>query len=309
MSALAEILDRIESTNERIIRLEEAAKFPNAPASVRVSIRAMEKLRASLERDFEQLAGQEETEICRYRLVPAQGHRSIGAIAKAWIQYQALFSSVFDAIKNGPRRRSSKRGMAESQLDFGYTFSGSIGVVLTLPTQKVDFEMARIVQRTAEAIAEMAKAETTEQLAHFVDRFGVPPVAKLGTWVDAHVAFGAGAGVDWKLWNGDAPGLLVQAKEFTRLKSAMDKITEPSEVTEPVTGELTMADMDKRRFRMKLDSGERISGAFTDAINEQQRAQLPQRYEALVRTTKQLKPAIEKLEQSRFLVQLIRRIS
>ena len=268
MSALVEILDRIESTNERILQLEKAVLQPRAPASLRVSIRAMEKLRASLEQDFERLAMDEETEVCRYRLLPQQGERpSVTAISRAWIQYQTLFSSVYDSIKHGARKRTSrtsKQSVEQTEFAFAYTFSGSIGVVLTLPTRQIEYHMAGDLKRTNETILEMVKAQTTENLAGLVERLGVPPVAKLAAWVEAHVAFGAGAGVDWRISDGSVPPpLFVQIQEFKKLKEAMDKITEPTEIEESVVGLLLMADMERRTFRMKLDSGEHIDGKFT----------------------------------------------
>ena len=101
------------------------------------------------------------------------------------------------------------------------------------------------------------------------------------------------------------PNLLVQVEEFRALKGAMDEITKPTELTEAVAGLLVAADLDKRTFRMKLDSGERISGEFTDALTVEQKAELPQRYSAMVRTTTTIKPAIEKREVSHFLVRLL----
>jgi hypothetical protein len=318
MSAIVEIQERIQNTVALIARYEKVAAQPNSPPSLRASIQGLEKLQESLEREFEKIAHDEELEICRYRLLPEQGERpALAAIAKAWTQYQTLFSSVYDAIKNRnepkkkPRTRkprTRKESLAETQFAFSYTFSGSIGVALTVPAQQTDYFMARLLERTAQTIAEMAKAQTSEALAGFVDRLGVSPVAKLGAWVDAHVAFGAGAGVEWDISSGPAPTLLVQVQEFKALKQAMDKISEPTEATETVVGLLVAADMDKHTFRMKLDSGDRISGEFVDAINQKQRAELPQRYSALVRTTTTIKPAIEKKEVSHFLVQLLKRL-
>jgi hypothetical protein len=135
-----------------------------------------------------------------------------------------------------------------------------------------------------------------------------PPVIRFGNWVDAHVAFGAGAGIEWEISRGAPPRLLVQVQEFKVLKAAMEKINEPTEVTETVRGLLLMADMDRRTFRMKLDSGERISGTFVEAISEEQRAELPRSYEARIRTTTQIHPATEKVDVSRFLVQLVREL-
>ena len=58
MSALAEIQRRIQSTADLIQQHESAARQPGAPPSVFASIRALEKLRRRLEREFEEIASQ-----------------------------------------------------------------------------------------------------------------------------------------------------------------------------------------------------------------------------------------------------------
>lgn len=313
MSAIVEIQERIQSTVARIAEYEKAALLPGAPASLAIGIRSLEKLKAELEQDFAKLARDEELEVCKYRLLPQQGIRpSITAIANAWTRYQSLFSSVYEALlkqRSGKRKVSTRQARTETQFAFAYTFTGSIGVVLTLPTEQMTYFRARDLEQVNKVIFDMTRAGSAEKLASFVETLGVPPVVKFAHWVDAHVAFAAGAGIEWEMSREGGPlKLLVQTQEFKALKDAMDQITEPKEETLPVTGILTMADMDKRTFRMKLDSGERITGTFVDAISEEQRAELPRRYEALVRTTTEIQPAIEKLNVTRFLVRLGRQL-
>ena len=47
-------------------------------------------------------------------------------------------------------------------------------------------------------------------------------------------------------------------------------------------------------------------GSSPDAISDDLKAELPQRYVASVRTIRTIKPAIEKVEESRFLLRLAR---
>jgi hypothetical protein len=156
---------------------------------------------------------------------------------------------------------------------------------------------ARGLEEVNRIISDLTRARSPEEMAGFVDTLGVPPVIRVGNWVDAHVAFGAGAGIEWEIsQDATPPNLILQVQEFKVLKETMNQITEPKLETVPMTGLLTMADMDKRTFRMKLDSGERIDGTFVDAISEQQKAELPRRYEAIIRTTTEIQPAFGKGE-------------
>jgi hypothetical protein len=311
MSAIVEIQERIQSTVARIAEYEKAALLPGAPQSLLVGIRSLEKLKAELERDFERIAASDEIEVCRYRLIPSLGQRpTLGAIANAWDQFQLLFSSVYDAVKNGPPvKRAAKRSLLETQFALGFVYSGSIGAVLTLPTKQITNFAAHDLEKTNNTIFEMAKAQSAEQLSQFVERIGVPPVMKFGKWVDAHVGFAAGAGIEW---SGPAretiAPLLVQLQEFVVLQKALHTISEPTEVEGLVTGMLIGAWLRNHKFEMELDSGELLSGRFGDAITPQHAATLPRRYVARVRTTKTINPATEHEAVSQFLVELVREL-
>ena len=310
MSAIVEIRERIQNTVARIAEYEKASLLPGAPSSLGIAIRSLEKMQAELERDFARLAREDESQICRYRLLPQHGDRpSISAITDAWKGFQTFFASVYAAVakNNGSTRRSAKAARAEVEFAFGYTFSGSIGVVLTLPTG-MDYVKTRDLKETSKIVHEMMKAQSTEGLAAFVETLGVSPVVKLRDWVDAHVAFGAGASLEWDIAGEPKPPLLTQVQEFRLLKQAMSKIEEPVEVERTMAGILEGASTKKRTFEMKLDSGEEISGKFVNAISEEQRAELPRRYSALIRTTTTIKPALEKRDVSHFLVRLLERL-
>jgi len=158
------------------------------------------------------------------------------------------------------------------------------------------------MEKTVQTIFEMSKTHSSEELARFVTRVGGPPVAKLRSWADAHIQFGAGASVDW--YDTPRPPLLVQFEELTLLKNALDSMSEPTITVDTLSGRLLAADLEKRTFKMRLDSGELIVGTFEGAITERHKATLPQRYIAVVATTTVLRLALEKAEIKRLLLEL-----
>jgi hypothetical protein len=303
MSAIVEIRERIQGTIALIAEYERAALRPGAPASLSVNIRSLEKLKAQLEEDFQEIATNEEMDICRYRLLIDQERAGFGSITKAWNQFQLLFSSLYDAVKNGPKKkgRISKHDLAATQFGFAFTFAGSIGVVLTLPTDR-DAD-ADYLDRAAEVLFEMARAGTVEEVAGFVERFGVPPIIQLNRWVKAHVEFRSGAAVEWRKRESTS-NLLVQFPELKRLQDAIATISEPKVEEQVMPGLLVGANTSKRTFQMRLDTGEEISGAFVDAISQEHKVELPKHYQAVIRKTTQIKEATEQEEISYFLVRL-----
>lgn len=308
MSALVEIQERIQDTIRLIGECERAAARPNAPRSLFIQIRSLEKVKDSLEREFEKYAAAEELEICRYRLIPHERQRpSMNAIVNAWSSYQELFSSVYDAVKRGPLQgRIKKQAYEETDFAFAYAYSGSIGVALTLPSRRLTGLRAQDLERTNNEIFSMAEARRAEEMATFVERLGVPPIVKFRSWVKAHVAFAAGAGIEWQLSTEEAvPRLLVQLQEFQTLERVIEEASVQTDPPRFVTGMLVAANVERHTFELRLDNGEPLSGKFVDAINAQHTAELPKRYVAKIVTTRKITPATEKEELSHFLEELV----
>ena len=101
MSAVVELRQRIESIGALIEEHERAALRKDAPPSLYANIRALEKQRRRLEREFEDIAAQERLDVYRYRLLLEADRRPLVALAKPWSQFQALFSAIYDSLKNG----------------------------------------------------------------------------------------------------------------------------------------------------------------------------------------------------------------
>ncbi len=310
MSAIVELLDRIQGTNALIAEYEKAASRPGAPKSVSAQIRGLEKLKESLEQEFSKYARDDELEVCRYRLIPESTQRPvIDAISNAWREYQSMFSAVYAAVtKSTPGK--PRQIAQETQFIFAFAFSGSIGVTLALPTKQITNFVARDLERANQTIFEMSKARTSEQLGLFTERIGRKPVLSFGRWVEAHVKFTAGAGIDWTgPTERSIPPLLVQIQEFKILQHAFHEMTEPKEEERLVSGRLTGAWMRNSKFLMESDDGEQIEGKFVDAITPERAATLPRRYVAKIRTTTVIKLATETEEVSHFLVELVRDLS
>jgi hypothetical protein len=305
MSAIIEIQQRIEGTNALIAEYEKSALRPNAPPSLSINIRSLEKSKRELELDFEELARREELDVCRYRLL-TDAQPTLASVSSAWGRFQDLFSSVYDALKNGPRKQGqiAKHDLAATQFGFGFTFEGSVGVALTLPMKDAGTDLQAAVM----AMFEMAKAQNAEALATFVERLGIPPIVRLKRWVKAHTKSRSGAIIEWHPTNQPITNLHVQYQEFIMLQNAIQAVSEPKIVELPMPGLLIGASVRKRKFEMKLDTGEEIEGTFGDAINQEHAVTLPKHYQALIRKTTKIKEATEEEEISYFLVRLGRQM-
>jgi hypothetical protein len=72
MSAILDIIERIQETEARIKDFERAvAENPNTPSLI-LSLRSFEKMQKRLEAEFEEVAAGEELELVKYRVFDAQ---------------------------------------------------------------------------------------------------------------------------------------------------------------------------------------------------------------------------------------------
>ena len=210
MSAIAEIQERVQSTGALIEQSQRALR-PDSPRSALANIRSLEKLHRRLEREFDEIAAQEEFDVYRYRILN-KDRATINGLTSAWREFQNALTVVYSSIKGGGAiKEKPKKGRRKAQVEpllparaplelaFGYAFSGSIGITLTLPNHLEGlFADAAIEKATAE-IFDLAEAYPDKQkVREIVRRLGPEPVNAVYKWVDAHVANGYGVAIEWK---------------------------------------------------------------------------------------------------------------
>ena len=200
MTSLIDIQEKLLDTQAFIGHLEQRLiEYPHSDVLID-NLRSVQKRQRNLERDFAEEANKAGVEVCSYRLFTEEGMPSITALAKALDSFQTLISSVYDALKNGPkhRRRLSKEIVKETSLSFGYAFSGSVGMVLTLPNiQLLPRGSASLLDESIGFLFQMAKATTIGEMANFTLKVGFPPIRALSEWSKVHADHNLGVDIEW----------------------------------------------------------------------------------------------------------------
>ncbi|MDQ2898892.1 MAG: hypothetical protein M3Y27_09805 [Acidobacteriota bacterium] len=304
MSALAEIQRRVQATVALIEQNERAAIQPGAPSSVFVNIRALEKLRRRLEREFDQLAREEELEVCRYSLLVDAERVTLNSIAAAWQDFQKLLTLTYDAVVNGPRDKGRARAAERdaTSFGFGYTFTGSVGVVVTLPSDRLDSHEPSLVAAT-ETLFALAKAKTTEQVSEFARRLGAQPVRAMYKWADIHVQNQLGAGIEWLTPDDRKISLLVQKEELATLRDVIAQTSQSEETILEATGILRAVDTDNHTFKLVTED-EKIVGKYEAAIKNDEIISVNATYTATIRRTTTIQYSTEEVKIVNFLLSI-----
>ena len=247
---------------------------------------------AQLEAEFHELADKKSVDVCTYRLFrDANEALSLRGYTSALGEFQNSLSSLYGAIKKGPRKRTRMSPDIEgvTRLNFGYAFSGSVGVVLTMERERLLVNVGALAD-TIETFFSLVGAPRRDDIREIGRRLGPGPLRSVFRWANAHVLDGIGADIVWRHGEEESR-VLLQRDEMRHLRDEIDATSEEKEERITMTGFLVGASIVTKRFDFAPDDmeivdlhGEIIKGRFEDAISAKHEVRIPNaRYRAKMR--------------------------
>lgn len=309
MSALLEVTTMLQDTQAAIRQLEQAIAQNPSPPSVIATLSTLKKRQRDLEAQFAEAAAEQYLDVCSYRMFPDQKEESqptLRAFTKTLLDFQTLFTQVYDAIKSGQakeRTRVTAEVAAETAFGFGYTFTGSLGAVLTLPNERLLFDQTDI-DEAINTVFDLAKAEKPEQIASYAKKLGAAPIRTLYNWVSDQVSSGLSSQIEWKRKREVRSGLLVQFPELLELKRAIESTSDEEEETLIVTGLLVGIDLSSHTFHMSFEDADDIRGKMSEMVASEKAVEVPRVYTAEIIKTKKIYYSTEKETVYYYLVSL-----
>lgn len=286
MNALSDIIAKIADTQAALRRLESAMTETPTRISLQNSYDSLNARHKMLETKFLALANTDQLDVCSYRVfADGVANYPIHAFGSALRDFQKWFSTIYDAIKTGPKQRSrlSAEILTESSLNFAFTYPGSLGVAMTIPSERLLFE--NDLQRAMLKTTEMLMAESSEQVHHFVSELGAASVRTLYQWVNDHVNANLGADIKWISNEQPIATTEIGAENLRNLKLAIEETSDTEETTFETRGWLVGADTQKHTFHMVFEEAEEIRGRMSETIGESYTVELPQHYTATIKKT------------------------
>lgn len=269
MADLLDILQKLKDTEAALAKLRDvAAKNPARP-SIASTISSLQKRYRSLETLFGSMTDKQHFDVCSYKLIPEQGENySLWALTSTLGDFQDALTLIYDAIKTGQRKERASWGAdiaQETALNFGYSFSGSLGFVFTVPNERM-LLVESTLDMAFRQLFEMMKASSSEDLVQHAKRLGVAPIRKLYRWATDHVEAGLSVDIQWRRNEEVRASLVVQQPELARLREVISQTSEQTEERLTMRGTLLGADLITRAFRFDPETGEDIRGRLADTL-------------------------------------------
>jgi len=305
MNVVSHLVDRITDTQNAIRKLEASLRDEPSSLSLQLHYKSLQKRKQDLEADFFDCAAEKQMSVCAYRwFQDNEGLYPVEAIGGSLKNFQVWFSNVYSSLKSGKkvRGRLGAEMITESCLYFAFSYTGSLGVVLTIPKENLLFE--DFLQLSMNKTIEMLQAGSSEQIHHFAAELGAPPIRALYAWVGDHVNSGLGADIRWMKGQQVFAEATVGSNHLKNLKQAIEETSDEETTTFTVRAQLVGADIEKHTFHILIPEGEEIRGRMADGIGEIYSVELPQTYEAEIEKTSSINYATEEEKTSYFLKSL-----
>lgn len=311
MGDLLEIVEKLQDTHEAVVRLERSITAKGQPPPSMVAmLTSLQDRQHRLEEQFAQASHGEYLDVCRYELFPQAAELpTLAAVSKTLLDFQSLFTQVYDAVSKGVPRATAKVSAevtAETAFTFAYTFSGSMGIVLTMPNERLLLGETTLDQAMRK-VFDMAKSTTPENVAAHAREVGVAPIRTMYQWASDQLFSGVTSRIEWRRQEEVRSELQIQQPELEELRRAIEATSEQVVNEFIVIGELRGWDVDSRTFHIRTDA-EDIRGRMSDEVATRYTAaetvEVPKIYTATIQTVTVISFAYDKETVTHYLLAL-----
>ena len=129
MTNIRYILNDLQDTDLILTRLRSPALLASGDETVQVNLEAVVKRRTDLERRLDAELKREQSDLIEYKIQRGEAMTyPARAVASAVLLFQEIVTSVFDAIRSGPKPRygPSAENLELSSMDFAAAWTGSL---------------------------------------------------------------------------------------------------------------------------------------------------------------------------------------
>lgn len=304
MSSAASLLEEIRAGNARVAELQAIARKHPKDRHVLANLRSTQRRVTDLESEWLGLCNREHLRVCKYRLVSNFGSGyAARSMAKSVLEFQELFSQIYDSLINGPKRRArlSSSAFSGTAFDFAYTYEGSLGIVLTIPETRnlLEAEFDRSVKTFNQVLAVGDEFDVRD----IAKTLGEAVVKKVYDW--AHANFVSGYSVDVVFTGREGSvGQLLSRDALGKIADVIGKTTDLEKREFGVVGSLVAIDVVRKRFRFVDPDGDDFAGGVSLDFDVLRQWAVNKTYKATISVEETVHYATERSDKSYTLLDL-----
>jgi hypothetical protein len=291
MSAYTSTLERARQAFASLARLEQAlVRAPGDPA-LEMNYRSRKRLAERYQAELFSLAEVDHIDVCQYTLRPGrEDSYPLASVSRSLENFQELFSLIYAALLEGAKNTShlSFPMRMQTQLEFGYTYSGSLGMVLLVPSAR-DFFSTKFDNAIA-AFEQLVFISHPDEVLDLSRTLGRAIVNKAFAWLSTNYNADFGVDIFWRKSNGRFSGSAIDKTQMAKLAEVIGMTSEETVTPFSASGILVGVDVPTRWFHFVVPDGDSFKGTFGSDIPMVGTIEVNRRYRAdfIERTTRQL---------------------
>jgi hypothetical protein len=266
-----------------VSRLEAAVAQSPTDRSLKLNLASATKMAERAEAELSEVALRDQVDIVNYRLVRRTSSDFIvRGVSRSLELFQETVTLIYDALTGRPKARARVRSEShsESQMLFGWSYEGSLGIVLLAPSEKGLFRTR--FDDVATAITQVFDIGNSYELKDAAARVGTAAVRKLYEWAETNASEGYDLDLRWRNAAAIEYGRYVDTSQFGRLAKLISETSEVEERRSVLTGALVGFDSVHRSFHFVVPGGDAYKGHLAKDFPQRREHTVNRSYEATI---------------------------
>lgn len=285
MSDYASAAERARRAFAALSRIEDAISRAPHERSLLINHASKLKYARQMQEQLERVAAVRHVELCNYRIMPMMnGRYLLPAVSKSLLNYQYVFSQVHDALTNGPKSKAQigREAWQASQMELGYTYSGSLGVVLMAPSERSFFDGN--LDQSIDAVYQVLAIDDEHDVRDVAKVLGEAVIKRVHDWTQANVEGGFDLDIRWSRSDGRQLGRVVEREEMAKIVGLIARTSDEKISDGTFDGLLVGVDLKAGSFHFVVPGGEDLRGGLSGQFDHGGSVEVGLRYRATVRT-------------------------
>ena len=268
MSRIAEVIESMAEADAVADELRRARERDPDDGALAINRDAVLRRRADLEAELGLLLHAEQLDLLRYRVEQVDGSDApVLGVARSIVLFQTLLTTVFDAVRAGPRRRSepSSENIRLSSLNFARPPSAGSAIHFLIANDRL-LALESDLDVALELMFELLDARAKTIIRDVAARAGVASVAAAHAWAGNAVQHGLTTTISWRKKKSDRRSVTFSHSEALLYRTAIEAVTDDSSEVVSIDCEIISLDEAARSFRLRLSDKSIITGQIADGF-------------------------------------------
>lgn len=246
-------------------KLEAALATAPSNAALRLNLSSAHKMMERAEAELQSIAKIEQVDLFKYRIVNAAAESYLLQPVTASLGlFQDVFSYIYDALISGPKQRARlSRGVSdETAMQFGYSFAGSLGVVLIAPSSMSLF--GGKFEPSVQALFDLFEVSDDDEVKDAAKILGRAAIQKIYQWSEVNFRAGYDLDLSWVASSDRFRGRYIDANQFAHIADIIGRTSEIETRPINIRGVLVGINTVLRSFHFVEPEGESFKGILAD---------------------------------------------